>query len=55
MARHRMCSSLSNIYDKQDDFDFEIVNLPFLNRDVCHSFPMVYIYFAAYLLCENMF
>ena len=24
----------SNIYDKRDDFDFDIVNFPFLNGDV---------------------
>ena len=27
----------SKIYDKQDDFDFEIVNFPFLDGDVLHS------------------
>ena len=25
---------LSNIYDKRDDFDFDIVNFPFLDGDV---------------------
>ena len=31
--------SISNtkIYDKRDDFDFEIVNFPFLDGDVPHS------------------
>ena len=24
-------------YDKQDDFDFEIVNFPFLDGDLCRS------------------
>ena len=28
---------LSKIYDKRDDFDFDIVNLPFLDDDVPHS------------------
>ena len=27
----------SKIYDKRDDFDFEIVNFPFLDGDVPHS------------------
>ena len=27
----------TNIYDKCDDFDFKIVNLPFLNGEVCRS------------------
>ena len=25
------------MYDKRDDFDFEIVNFPFLDGDVSHS------------------
>ena len=28
---------LSKIYDKQDDFNFEIVNLPFLDGDIARS------------------
>ena len=27
----------TKIYDKSDDFDFEIVNFPFLDGDVPHS------------------
>ena len=27
----------SKIYDKRDDFDFDIVNFPFLDGDVPHS------------------
>ena len=27
----------ANIYDKLDDFDFEIVNFPFLDGDVSRS------------------
>ena len=27
----------SKIYDKSDDFDFDIVNLPFLDVDIPHS------------------
>ena len=35
---------LSKIYDKQDDFNFEIVNFPFLDGDVsCSPFYGVYI------------
>ena len=34
----------SKIYDKQDDFNFVIVNFPFLNGDVpCSSYYGVYI------------
>ena len=29
--------TVSTIYDKRDDFDFEIVNFPFLDGDVPHS------------------
>ena len=29
--------SFSKIYDKRDDFNFEIVNFPFLDGDVPHS------------------
>ena len=36
----------SKIYDKQDDFNFEIVNFPFLDGDV----PMAYI-FLSYSFC----
>ena len=27
----------SKIYDKRDDFDFDIVNFPFLDGDVCEA------------------
>ena len=34
----------AKIYDKRDDFDFEIVNFPFLDGDVpCHPSYGVYI------------
>ena len=36
----------SKIYDKWDDFDFEIVNFPFLNGVV----PMVYIFLSLFVL-----
>ena len=41
----------SKIYDKRDDFNFEIVNLPFLDGDVLDPLPMVYVYFSAYSFC----
>ena len=34
----------SRIYDKWYDFDFETVNFPFLDGDVTHSLPMVYMF-----------
>ena len=47
----------SKIYDKRDDFNFEIVNFPFLDRDVpCSSSNGVYnsqlIRFA--IVCSNV-
>ena len=36
----------SKIYDKRDDFDFEIVNFPYLYEDVQAPLPMVYIFFS---------
>ena len=33
----------SNIYDKRDDFDFDIVNFPFLDGDVLSTSYGVYI------------
>ena len=35
----------SKIYDKQDDFDFEIVNFPFLDGEVPRS-PSYYVYIS---------
>ena len=35
----------SKIYDKRDDFRFEIANLPFLDGDVPHS-PSYCVYFS---------
>ena len=46
----------SAIYDKQDDFNFEIVNYPFVVGDVPRSPSYgVYTYFAAYSFCQSMF
>ena len=41
----------SKIYDKRDDFNFEIVNFPFLDGDVPRS-PMVYIFLNLFVLLE---
>ena len=40
----------TKIYDKQDDFDFDIVNFPFLDGDVRH--PMVFIFLNLFNLLE---
>ena len=37
---------------KQDDFNFEIVNFPFLDGDVSHSLPMVYTFPNLFVLPE---
>ena len=42
----------SKIYDKRDDFNFEIVNFPFLDGDVPRSLPMVYIFLSLFVLLE---
>ena len=39
----------SKIYDKRDDFNFEIVNFPFLDGDVPHS-PSYGVYISQ-LIC----
>ena len=39
----------SKIYDKRDDFDFDIVNLPFLDDDVLRS-----VYLSAYKIRSSM-
>ena len=44
----------SKIYDKQDDFNFEIVNVLFLDGDVPCSLPKVYI-FRSLFVCESVF
>ena len=42
----------SKIYDKRNDFNFEIVNFPFLDRDIPRPLPIVYIYFSACSFCK---
>ena len=43
----------SKIYDKRDDFNFEIVNFPFLDGDVPRS-TMVYIFLSLFVLLESV-
>ena len=42
----------SKIYDKRDDFNFEIVNFPFFDVDVPCPLPMVYIFLSLFVLLE---
>ena len=44
----------TKIYDKRDDFNFEIVNFPFLAEDVPRS-PSNGVYFSAYSFCKGVF
>ena len=47
----------SKIYDKRDDFNFEIVNFLFLMAMFLAPLPMVHIYFSAYSflrVCSNV-
>ena len=43
----------SKIYDKRDDFNFEIVNSPFLAKEMFLSpLPMVYIFLSFFVMLE---
>ena len=42
----------SKIYDKLDDFNSEIVNIPFLDGDVPRPLPLVYIFLSLFVLQE---
>ena len=42
----------SKLYDKRDDFNFEIVNFPFLDGDLSALLPIVYIFLSLYVLLE---
>ena len=42
----------SKIFDKRGDFNFEIVNFPFLDGDVPRSLPMVYVLLSLFVLLE---
>ena len=39
-------------YDKRDDFDFDIVNFPFLDGDILVRHPMVFIFLNLFDLLE---
>ena len=45
----------SKIYDKRNDFNFEIVNFLFLGGDVPRSPSIWCIYFSAYSFCKSVF
>ena len=45
----------SKIYDKLDDFNFEIVNFLFLGGDVPRPPSIWCIYFSVYSFCKNVF
>ena len=47
-----LCYPPTKIYDKWDDFNFEIVNFPFLDGDVLALLPMVYIFLSLFVLLE---
>ena len=42
----------SKNYDKRDDFNFEIVNFPFLDGDIPCSLLMMYIFHSLFVLQE---
>ena len=42
----------TKIYDKRDDFDFHIVNFPFLDGDAPLRHPMVFIFLSLFDLLE---
>ena len=44
----------TKIHDKRDDFDFEIVNFPFLDGDVSRSHPMESISLNSFSLLEYL-
>ena len=46
------CIVSSKIYDKRDDFNFEIVNFPFLVKMLLAPLPMVYIFLSLFVLLE---
>ena len=50
----------TKIYDKRDDFNFDIVNFPFLDGDVPRRpsygvYIYIYIYISTYSLCQSIF
>ena len=45
----------AKIYDKRDDFDFNIVNFTFLDGGVPSASLLWCIYISSYSLCQNIF
>ena len=43
----------TKIYDKRGDFDFDIVNFPFLDGDVPRSASYGVFFFSAYSICSS--
>ena len=43
----------SKMFDKRDDFDFDIVNFTFLDGDVPRRLPMVFIFLNLFVLLES--
>ena len=41
----------SKIYDRRDDFDFDMVTFPFLDGDVPHSTSYGSLHFSTYSVC----
>ena len=44
----------TKIYDKGDDFDFDIVNFQFVDGDVPRSTSYGYLYFSTYLIFSSI-
>ena len=42
----------TKIFDKWDEFDFDIVNFPFLDGDFLDQHPMVFIFLNLFVLLE---
>ena len=42
----------TKMFDKRDDFDFDIVNFPFLDGDIFVRHPMVFIFLNLFVLLE---
>ena len=40
----------TKLYDKRDDFNFEIVNFPFLDGEILAPLPMVYTFHNLFFL-----
>ena len=52
---HYKWHSSSKIYDKRDDFSFEIVNFPVLDGDFSPPTPSYGVYISQLFVCESMF